>query len=78
MALSDGRRLLPPTQWLTRLGVGMSDQFAADFNGDGRADAAAFQAQTGTLDVAISNGWVFRFPARWLYGYLVPAVASQD
>ena len=78
VALSDGRRLLPPTQWLTRLGVDMSDQFAADFNGDGRADAAAFQAQTGTLDVAISNGWVFRFPARWLYGYLTPAVASQD
>lgn len=78
VALSDGRRLLPPTQWLTRLGVGMSDQFAADFNGDGRTDAAAFQAQTGVLDVAISNGWVFRFPARWLYGYLAPAVASQD
>ncbi len=78
IALSDGHRLLPPTQWLTRLGMGMSDQLAADFNGDGRADAAAFQAQTGVLDVAISNGWVFRFPARWLYGYLTPAVASQD
>lgn len=78
VALSDGRRLLPPTQWLTRLGVGMSDQLAADFNGDGRVDAAAFQAQTGVLDVALSNGWVFRFPARWLYGYLVPAVVSQD
>ncbi len=58
----------PPTQWSAGFGPNAARMFAADMNGDGRADLVAYSA-AGDWDVALSDGTQFALGSRWLSGF---------
>lgn len=54
--------------WLTGFGATSANQFAADVNGDGKADAVTFAAN-GVWQSALSNGNGFSAPTTWIQGH---------
>ncbi|WP_285725636.1 FG-GAP-like repeat-containing protein [Psychromicrobium xiongbiense] len=50
--------------WLTNFGGSSANQFVADVNGDGKADAVTFDSN-GTWQVALSSGNGFSSPTVW-------------
>ena len=66
----------PDGQWLT--GFGAPDWAATgDFNGDGKADVAWYEAWNGgSITVALSNGHGFDFGGKWLSGWGKPDWAA--
>ena len=68
VALSTGSAFAPPVVWFQRgHGVGSVNQFVADVNGDGKADAVIF-LPNGDWWVALSTGNAFATPIDWFPG----------
>jgi FG-GAP-like repeat len=55
--------------WITGHGIGSTNQFLADADGDRRADAIIFHPQQGTWYVAISTGSGFNKDSEWSKGH---------
>lgn len=55
--------------WTTGHGVGSNEQLMGDVNGDGRADAIVYFANTGSWYVALSNGNGFDGYNQWITGH---------
>ncbi len=60
-------------QWMSGHGIGSSNQFIADVNGDGKADAVVFFGSSGLAGnwyVALSNGGAFGpYYGQWMSGH---------
>ncbi|MFC5403317.1 FG-GAP-like repeat-containing protein [Cohnella soli] len=55
--------------WATGFGIGSTNQFLGDVNGDGKADAVVFVASSGTWYVELSNGNGFDYFSTWRTGH---------
>ncbi|TXD51326.1 FG-GAP-like repeat-containing protein, partial [Polaribacter sp. IC063] len=55
--------------WVAGHGRGSSNQFLADVNGDGKADAVAFFGDSGEWYVSLSNGEEFEAYTLWVAGH---------
>ena len=62
------------TQWKSGFGAGTSNQIVGDVNGDGKADAIAYN--NGKWDVALSSGSSFGSGSTWRTGHGVGSVAQ--
>ena len=66
--MSSGNGFWAPTRWATGQGVGTTDQFLADVDGDKKADLVTFDRATGNWNVSKSDGAKFGGYTLWLMG----------